>query len=84
MVYAARTAPRVVVVTVLVGVDGPVDGPTVDEVSVAVVLMEVDGGDWLPDVRSVVREERLKVRVPVIIRDSVKIGMQYFPRTVLA
>jgi hypothetical protein len=74
----------VVVVTVLVGVDGPVDGPTVDEVSVAVVLMEVDGGDWLPDVRSVVREEQLKVRAPVIIRDSVKIGMQYFPRTVLA
>jgi hypothetical protein len=54
MVYAARTAPRVVVVTVLVGVDGPVDGPTVDEVSVAVELMGVDGGDWLPDVRSVV------------------------------
>lgn len=83
MVYAARTAPRVVVVTVLVGVDGPVDGPMADEVSVAVEVMGVDGGDWLPDVRSVVREERLKVRAPVIICDSVKIGMQYFPRTVL-
>jgi hypothetical protein len=51
----------VVVVTVLVGVDGPVDGLTADEVSVAVELMGVDGGGWLPDVRSIVQEERLKV-----------------------